>query len=255
MKIRIFFGLLLVCAQALANAPYITDDAEPADYHQLQIYPFISISSQPHNTVIYAPNLQFDYGIFPRTELHIIFSLNTYIPEPGIPALKYKASGIGDTELGLKYRFNDEMTYLPKIAFAPAFELPTGDVTRMIGNGRLWTKWPIWLEKHFGTWLSTGGIGYALNSAPGMKNYLFGGFMLQKNLSERLSLGGEIFIQGAIANHASPPFQDDGAVKLLNLGATYNFNSNSNFSVSLGHSINGVPQWVFYSGFYFGLFI
>ncbi len=36
----------------------------------------------------------------------------------------------------------------------------------------------------------------AINSAAGAKNYLFGGWLPQKDLSPKLTLGGEFFAQG-----------------------------------------------------------
>ncbi|MFZ2314975.1 MAG: transporter [Gammaproteobacteria bacterium] len=247
----LLLAILTFASQAFAAPPFITDDAEPADYRQLQIYPYASTISQTHSTMVYMPSFEFDYGIIPHTEFHIIFTMATYLPEQGgNPALLKRATGIDDTEVNFKTRLLSETKYRPGIAIAPTLELPTGNSKRLLGNGRLWTKLPIWIQKNMGTWVTYGGGGYVFNSAPGMKNYLYGGWLLQKNFTEHFSFGGEIFSQGTAATHRDPPFQDEGSVTLLNLGAIYNVNNNNNFSISLGHSIIGTPQWVGYAGFY-----
>lgn len=250
----LLLAIFMLAPNVFAAPPFITDDADPADYKQLQIYGYGNTISQTHSTMIYLPSLEFDYGIIPHTEFHIVFTMATYLPEQGgNPALLKRATGIGDTEVNFKTRLLSETKYRPGIAIAPTFELPTGNARRFLGNGRLWTKFPIWIQKNMGTWVTYGGGGYAFNSAPGMKNYPYGGWILQRNVTEHFSLGGEIFLQGTSAAHRAPPFQDDGSVTILNLGAIYNIDNNNNFSFSLGHSIMGTPQWVGYAGFYYSI--
>jgi len=54
----------------------------------------------------------------------------------------------------------------------------------------------MWLQKSWGPWTTYGGGGYVINPAPGQRNYCFGGWLLQRDFSERLTLGGEFFAQG-----------------------------------------------------------
>lgn len=49
----------------------------------------------------------------------------------------------------------------------------------------------------FGTDSASGGGGRAFNSAPGMNDYNFAGWLVQHSVTERLILGGEVFYQGA----------------------------------------------------------
>lgn len=231
----------------LAAPPFLTDDAEPADFKHLQLYPSASADVPLHNTTLSAPALELDYGIIKNVELHFIFQLTSFLPSHG-----QKSTGIGDTEAGIKYLFITETNSRPEIAIAPALELPTGNTDRNLGNGKLWYKLPIWIEKHWGDWLAYGGGGLGLNSAPHMKNYLFGGITLQKQI-DQLLIGAEIFSQGATANTKKAPYQDTGPVTIFNVGSTYNVTAQSVFIVSAGHSIIGTPQWVAYIGWYFDI--
>ncbi|MDE2235997.1 MAG: hypothetical protein KGL13_02970 [Gammaproteobacteria bacterium] len=49
--------------------------------------------------------------------------------------------------------------------------------------------------KQLGPWTMTGGGGYVVNHAPGARNYWFGGWQMQRALTDALILGGELFSQ------------------------------------------------------------
>jgi hypothetical protein len=53
----------------------------------------------------------------------------------------------------------------------------------------------LWLQKSFGPWTTYGG-GAALNSAPGQRDYPFGGWLVQRDFGKHLTLGREFFAQG-----------------------------------------------------------
>lgn len=248
VKFIIYFLIFILYAQKInAAPPFLTDDASPASRHQWQIYPFSYAESATSTTTLLFPALEIDYGFLPHTEWHLIVSTLTF-SQSG-----QRNSGINDTELGFKYRFIQETASMPAVAIAPALELPTGNAQRFLGNGRLWTKLPIWLQKNFGAWTTYGGGGFGFNSAPGTKNYLYGGWLLQRNFNEQLSLGAEIFSQGATGNTAIPPFQDTGAVTLINVGGSYNVRPNLAVLFAAGHSLIGAKQWVGFFGFYWNL--
>lgn len=246
-KILLIFSCIFFLSYTthlLAGPPFITDDPETAEYQQLEVYPFLSVTSAHHLSWIQMPALELDEGFMQNAEIHLILNVANYLPNHG-----KKYSGLGDTEVNVKYRFLNETNYLPSIAIVPTLELPSGNNDRSLGNGRLWTKLPIWLEKNWGKWKTYGGGGYAFNSAPNMKTYLFGGWVLQRNINDQLSLGGEIYLQGATVNSTQfLPFQDSGHVMLLNFGGSYQFSSSLSTLFSLGHSVTGTNQWVGYLG-------
>ncbi len=142
-------------------------------------------------------------------------------------------------------------------------ELPTGDQSRGLGNGRTWVKVPIWLQKSFGPWTTYGGGGYAYNPAPGQRNYGYGGLLIQRTLSPRLTLGGEGFFQGAqvdnpqleaagSAGTSSSGLQVAGARSsaLWNFGGSYNFTPDFSLLFTAGHSFQGDGNVVAYLGLY-----
>lgn len=233
--------LMMSVSVVQAAPPFITDDASPADFRQLQFYFFSNINVATHTTTLQLPALETNYGIIPNMELHLIVTNTGFFQQNGSNTI-----GLGDTEVGVKYRFLQDHGYCPAAAFAPIIELPTGDSGRNLGNGRTWFKLPVWLEKRWGPWDSYCGGGYVYNSAAHMNNFIYGGWQLQRDLTQNFTLGAEIFSQGAAADTQVPPFQDTGEVTLINLGASYALRSNLFIIGSVGHSILGTNQWVSY---------
>jgi hypothetical protein len=105
--------------------------------------------------------------------------------------------GIGDTELGVKYRFidPDKGDWWPQVAIFPLVELPTGDAKRSLGAGYTEAFLPVWTQKDFGKWTTYGGGGYWINPGPGNRNYWFAGWLVQRQVTDKLALGGEVFHQ------------------------------------------------------------
>ena len=56
---------------------------------------------------------------------------------------------------------------------------------------------PLWLQKGFGPWTTYGGVGWWRNPGPGNRDFLQYGWLLQRELAEGWSLGGELFHQDA----------------------------------------------------------
>ena len=151
--------------------------------------------------------------------------------------------GLGDIEVGLKYRFFDETPSRPMVGVFPMVEVATGNAARGLGNGHTWYHLPVWIQKSWGPWTSYGGGGLNINSAPGMKNSGFGGWLLQRQFSKRWILGGELWEQGADAIGGRN-------YTLLNFGGYYNFTPNFQLLFSGGGSIAGERHTVAYLGLY-----
>jgi len=127
---------------------------------------------------INGPAVEINYGPLPDTQLSVT------IPMTSVGGNAPSASGLGDIQLGLKYRFVQETNGWPQMAFYPAITLPTGDASRALGNGRAWFQLPLWLQKSWGPWTTYAGGGPAFNSVPGQRNFPFGGWLLQRNLGK-----------------------------------------------------------------------
>ncbi|MGA2172820.1 MAG: hypothetical protein ABSG82_07405 [Sedimentisphaerales bacterium] len=232
-------SLIFICAtSALGGPPFLTDDPEPVELGHNEFYIFSTLDKAKDNTQVQAPAFEYNYGIAPQTQFHIIFPF-TSSTSTGGPA----TYGPGDMEIGIKYRFIEEQKNFPQIGTFPMLEVSTGDAGRGLGNGSTWVKLPVWAQKSWGPWTTYGGGGYAVNPAPGQQNYFFAGWVLQRDLSEQLTLGGEIFTQGKTADA-------DQATTLANFGGFYNFTKNFSFLFTVGHSIAGERHLISYLGLY-----
>jgi len=233
-------GLSLVLSGRLwAGPPFLTDDPEPVDLHHWEAYLFTSgMTSGGGSYAIEGPAVELKYGALPDTQLHLIMPL-TSVDGPGISA----ASGLGDLELGIKYRFVHETKEWPQIGIFPMAELPTGDESRGLGNGRAWFRLPLWVQKSWGPWTTYGGGGAVVNPAPGQRDYPFGGWLVQRTFGKHLMLGGEVFAQGADTNN-------DKGFAALNFGGSYNVNNHFSLLFSAGHSVAGDNHTLWYFGFY-----
>ena len=232
-------SLVFFCVtSASGGPPFLTDDPEPVEFGHSEFYLFSTLDKAKDNTTVQSPAFEFNHGIAPDTQAHIVFPFTTFAPDDG-PA----AYGPGDMELGLKYRFIQEKDDFPQVGIFPMLEVSTGDADRGLGNGRTWAKFPVWAQKSWGPWTTYGGGGYAINEAPGQRDYLFGGWLLQRDFDEHLTLGGEIFSQGRTADTSR-------ATTFANFGGFYNFTKNFSFLFSVGHSIAGESHLISYLGLY-----
>jgi len=225
---------LILALQLFAGPPFLTDDPEPVDYLHWENYLYATGEHEGGAYTINGPAVEINYGPFPDTQLSANVPL-TLVGGGG----RATASGLGDVQLGVKYRFLHETNNWPQMAFYPAVTLPTGDAARGLGNGRAWVQLPLWLQKSFGPWTTYGGGGPALNSAPGERNYAFGGWLLQRDFGERLSLGGELYAQ-------SPDTDDDNGFVALNFGGDYKFTEHFSVLASVGHGIAGDEHTFWY---------
>ncbi len=231
--------LLLLSFPAFAGPPFLTDDPEPVDYQHWETYLF-GIGDHSHgNYSISGPAVEVNYGALPDTQLHLIVPMTT-VGGPGLKTM----SGLGDTEFGIKYRFIHETNGWPQVGIFPFAELPTGDANRGLGNGQTWFKLPVWAQKSWEPWTTYGGGGMALNPAPGQRNYAFGGWQVQRDLTEHLALGAEFYGQGR--DNAF-----DHGYGALNAGGTYKITEHFSLLFTGGHSIIGDNHTLWYFGLYF----
>ena len=74
-----------------------------------------------------------------------------------------------------------------------------------------------------------------------MKNSFFGGWVLQRQINDKLMLGGELFSQDAVSIDTHPYL-------LLSLGGGYNITPAISTLFSIGHSLIGMKHLVGYFG-------
>jgi hypothetical protein len=232
--------LLLLCLcplTAWAGPPYLTDDPDPVDYRTFEIIPAFTLDRARDGDEESLPTADFNYGIWPDMHLNIQSEFTREAPSSG-PS----ESGLGDLRVALKWRFHKEMDDSPEIAIYPAVILPTGDAAKGLGNGQVSYQFPVWLEKNWGQgWSSYGGAGWTLNRAPGQRDYWYGGWQLQRQLSDAWNLGGEIYSQGATGVGAA-------GWTALNLGGAYKLDPHASIIFSFGQSFAGASQALGYLG-------
>ncbi|NIJ08506.1 hypothetical protein FHS31_002123 [Sphingomonas vulcanisoli] len=178
---------------AQAGPPYVTDDPQPTDPGKWETYGFASGTVLRRAT---AGNGGFDinYGGARDLQLSAVVSL-AYDHQSGAGA----RIGIADTELGAKYRFLHQAagSDLPDVGLFPKIDLPTGG--KRFGSGRVGFSIPLWAQKDFGPWSVFGGGGWTYNPGAGNRSYSFEGAALTRQITKRLSLGGEVYHQTADA--------------------------------------------------------
>ncbi len=106
--IRLLAGVVFILSFsviALAAPPYITDDPEPTEYQHWEIYLGSLFTKQTTNWTSTAPQLEANYGALPNVQLELIPQMTLYSPTQG--ATSY---GLGDTQIGIKYRFLQRAT-------------------------------------------------------------------------------------------------------------------------------------------------
>jgi hypothetical protein len=234
-----FFLLCLSTLRAHAGPPFFTDDPEPVEFHHYEFYIFSTVDRAPDGYGVVGPAFELNYGAAPNLQLHIVAPLQLAVPNEGPITF-----GVGDVELGVKYRFIQEKGWHPQVGMFPMVLVPSGDASRGLGNGRAVWKLPIWVQKSWGHgWQSYGGGGYIVNPPPGMRDHPFFGWQMQKEVDEKLTLGGEWF------NPGRDTFAGNDT-HILNFGGIYGFNKNFCLLFTGGHSVQGESHTVAYLGLY-----
>lgn len=193
---RLRSGLVLAISVALAAAgvasagpPFLTDDPEPTDPGQWEIYAPAFDAAGKGREFEGSAGAELNYGLAPDTQVTVGLPLSYALGASGFSADR------GDLTVSVKYRFlNDESRALSIAAF-PGMSLPTGSTG--FSAGRVTALLPIWFQKDAGAWALFGGGGYAIHGGRGDRNYWTGGIALSRTYSERLMVGVEADRQGA----------------------------------------------------------
>ena len=224
----------LASSTAIAGAPFLTDDPVPVDLAHAELYVFTTYDHGGGGKAIGAPGLEYDYGGLPETQFHISVPFVRSEPQGG-PS----ARGVGDVEVGIKYRLVAGSSTSPQVAVYPSATLATGNVARGLGNGKPSWRLPAWIQQSWGDWTTDAGAGYEITRGAGQRSYLFGGWLVEKAIDESLSVGGEVFAQGSGT-------VDSRGATLLNFGGTYKVTPNFSLLFSAGRSIAGEARTVAY---------
>ncbi len=124
------------------------------------------------------------------------------------------------------------------VGMFPLVELPTGDQGSGLGAGHVRAFLPVWVQKDLGNdWLTYGGGGYWINHGGGTldQDYWFVGWLLQKQVTKQLALGGELFHQTAqtIGGKQTTGF---------NLGGVYDIDDRNHLLFSAGRALQNASS-------------
>jgi hypothetical protein len=236
------FAIAVPTDHAVAAPPFRTDDPEPVEYQHWEIYGFATGTHKAGDSSGVLPGVEANYGAAPELQLHVATSLAYDRTSGNNPKF-----GVGETELGAKYRFiqEDDDGWRPQIGVFPEIVVPTGDDRRGLGTGHTHAFLPVWLQKGFGDWTLDGGGGYWINPGPNNKDYWFAGVLLNRRITEQFTLGTEIF-------HQTADTEDGVDSSGFNFGGIYDLTDSDHFLLSLGRGIQNASatnQFSYYVGY------
>ena len=247
----LFVFLAVPMSWAQAGPPFQTDDPTPVDLGHYEAYIFGTVDGTPAEYDPIGPAFEFNWGAIPNVQLHAILPFGAALPSNNpvyFPAGAGSSSfGLTDMEVGVKYGFIKQTKRRPQIGSFTMFEIPTGDSTRGLGVGRVWYKLPIWVAKDLGPWSLCGGLGYAVVPQTDYRNYLYGGYLVKREVNKKLELSAEVF------SHAR---QSDAtalarASTMIDAGGYYHFKSPGlQLLFAYGHSVAGQTESYGYLGLY-----
>jgi hypothetical protein len=201
--------LLLLIRPVCAGPPYITDDPEPTPPGQFENYLYVEGTRATGAFDAPGAGIEINYGAFADTQLTWSVPLN---PNPGPGGMGLVWAPLGG---GVKYRFleEDQNGWLPQAAIFPQISIPVGSAS----HGSPVTELvPVWLQKSFGDWTAFGGGGFVNNPGAGNRDYEIYGAALQRQVTNSLALGCEMFGQTRSSF-------DDGSSTAVGLAALYDF--------------------------------
>jgi hypothetical protein len=136
----------------------------------------------------------------------------------------------------------------PQIGTFTMFEMPTGNYDNGLGVGKVWYKLPLWLQKNEGKWLFDGGAGDTVVPQTGYHDFPYGGFLVKRELSEKLELAAEVFSHGG-EGFAAAQTQSS---TMIDVGGYWHLKKepDTEFLFAYGHSIAGQTENYAYAGLY-----
>jgi hypothetical protein len=198
---------------AWAGPPFATDDPEPTEYQHFEIYLYSEASWAGDSQGGTAMGLEVNYGLLPN--LQITASLPVGFDLPDDARARF---GIGEAEIGAKYRFieEDSTGWMPQVSFFPSVEAALVRSGSTTGDRATHVFLPLWAQKSFGEWTTFGGGGYRINDGTGTRDSWFVGWAAVKQMDDDWHLGAEIYRESAQTNAGN-------GVNAFSIGATYDF--------------------------------
>lgn len=225
---------MLFASCARGGPPFLTDDPEPVPFGGWEVYLAAMRAHDNTGGSGTLPHVEINHGAAPNMMWHIIVPY-AYASAAGTAT----ARGLGDIELGVKYRFQQETPRHPMAAIFPLLELPTGNAERGLGSGHLHAFLPVWLQRTRGQLTNYGGGGVWINPGTDNHTYVQAGDALTYDFTAHLTLGGEIYYLSPTAVGVRQQYN-------FNLGGIYNFDSVHHLLFTAGRSLHGATDFTGY---------
>ncbi|HEV7796617.1 MAG TPA: transporter [Pyrinomonadaceae bacterium] len=236
---NLIFALLLLLisvSNATAQSPFVTDDVDTtpkghfhfAFLNEFDLLPHTDLPAVRQNEA----DVEFEYGLFDRIEVGVESPLITIMnTRDTVPR---NLSGLGDTNLSVKYNFlkHPDKTRIPALALVFNLELPTGDTNRELGSGLADFYVNGILESSITkrtTFRLNGGILFSGNQSTGVEGIRTRGRVFTasgsfvREFTPKLQLGVELF--GAVEKN----FELGKGQLAAQFGGNYQFRKNASF--------------------------
>lgn len=175
----------------LSGPPFQLDDPDVIPYGHFEYYAFGNVSSSPGEIATSGPAVEFNWSGIRNVMFHFLFPAASSFPSDG-PA----TFGLGDSEIGVQYRFIQETKHRPMVGTFTMMEIPSGNPAKGLGAGKPSWRVPLYAQKTIGSWTIDGGGGEDFSNIAGARNYPFGGTLVLRDVSKKLTLGAELFYHG-----------------------------------------------------------
>jgi hypothetical protein len=237
-------GLVLFSGLAQAGPPLLTSDTgTPGDGHW-EINVGLSLERTLSQTKVAVPLLDFNYGLGEKIQLK--YEVPWIFSNPDGDEAK---NGIGNSALGLKWRFLDEDRLGIAMSVYPQVEFNTASSSVDKGVVDKGTKFilPIEIERKIGAVNVTGELGYIFD--PENENQWIYGLAFGYQISKDFEWVGEIF--GGASSNLEWATND----LVFNLGFRWKLNQWLSLNTSAGRSLHSVTgnekMLLFYTGLQF----
>ena len=220
ISLGLLISLLAVVNAALAGPPFLTDDPEPVATGHWEFYGAFNWTWQRISASGTLPHVEVNRGALPCVQLHAV--LPAVLAWNRSEPLQF---GVGDLELGAKFRFVDKVAWHLQIGVFPLIFIPTGSKKRGLGSGAVEALLPVWLQMRFRPWTTYGGGGIRL-AAEGQSAVV--GWLVQRQLWTWLTLGAEAFV--------TVPLSGEAVQTQLNVGFIVDMSEQHHLLLSAGPS-------------------
>lgn len=225
------FLLLLVCIPVLAHAgpPMLTGDPGTPGDGKWEINIATTLEKHRSESRWEAPALDLNYGLGEHVQLSYEVPWIMLFPSG-----EDTKSGLGNSNIGVKWRFLDEEKHGIAMSTKPEFEFnpPTSSADRGLVDDGMVFRLPVQLEKKLGPFTADLEFGRAFKQR--QSDAWIYGFLLGHKVTEELALLGEIHGAGR------PNFRQHETV--FNFGAVYDLGKHYSALLSAGRSFQSAAS-------------